>query len=186
MTTSINLRTASQILNRRNHQITHMTRKNGFYPKKYNKNITSPLEPLKSITLGWKSIYIPVLPKGITYDIPELRYNDILLNENNLIDYFENKIYLGKVDHIEYIRPTKPESDVSAYVHFAYFYEFNAAFLKKLEEEERCDSTGYYLNGFSCDNDEFCEFISSSNPKINKFINIKICKVNDYTDLQNL
>lgn len=63
-----------------------------------------------------KSLYIPLLPKDIV--LPDGRH---LYEKEVLIDFFQNKLFLGEVTRIDYItKPTRVDDKaIGVFVHFA-------------------------------------------------------------------
>ena len=96
--------------------------------------------PLTKLNVPFKSVYIPVLPKDMSLD------GEHLFDEATLINYFEEKIQLGKVNRIDYVEKKLPNNgtNISAFVHFEIWYETAENMLYDLKEESEIRLNGYW------------------------------------------
>ena len=96
--------------------------------------------PLTNLNVPFKSVYIPVLPKDMSLD------GEHLFDESTLINYFEEKIQLGKVNRIDYVEKKLPNNgtNISAFVHFDIWYETAENMLYDLKEESEIRLNGYW------------------------------------------
>ena len=124
-------------------------------------------KPLTSISVDYKSLYIPVLPKDMMID------GKPLFDESSLIDFFENKRMLGKVSRVDYVTKMMPNNvtKVSVFIHFSEWYENSSSILKYLNQVGEYKITGYYYNSFIND---FRLIVSDKKPEVCRFISVKI------------
>jgi len=111
----------------------------------------------------WTSIYIPVLPGDLTLDNGDVQLN----NEDELSEFFEDRLKIGKVSRIDFMSKQVPGSDrtaTCAYVHFDNWYDNHTAKLvrKVINDRGEFSCNGYY-DGF-----EFCRFDK------NRYLNFKV------------
>jgi hypothetical protein len=125
--------------------------------------IENTKQPLTSMDVKWKSLYVPFLPKDLMID------GEHLFDENSMRKFFDNEM-IGKVSRVDYVNK---EGKVSAFIHFEHFYETASNFVEKLTREEEFRFNGYHLESNPC---KYFPIVSCNNSKINRFMSVRINK----------
>jgi hypothetical protein len=122
-------------------------------------------QPLQSMQVSWKSLYIPVLPKDMLLD------GEPLFDEASMKKYFEEKEQLGKVSRVDYVSKPQPNgiTKVSAFVHFEYWFESARQFIDYITLNQEVKLNGYNSRQFVC-------ITSSSNRNVKRFFSVRINK----------
>jgi len=110
-------------------------------------NRTKAVDKLVLSEDEWNSIYIPIIPNDLSLD------GKSLSTEEDWIDYFENKLRLGKISHIDFVERIAIESSTdkmrSAFVHFEYWNDSKS--VRFLRSKMNTDKGGFkqvgYYNG---------------------------------------
>jgi len=123
-------------------------------------------QPLQSMQVSWKSLYIPVLPKDMLLD------GQPLFDEASMKSYFEEKEQLGKVSRVDYVSKPQPNgiTKVSAFVHFEYWFESAREFIHYVTINQEVKLNGYMKTN------NFVSITSSSNGNIKRFFSVRINK----------
>jgi hypothetical protein len=125
--------------------------------------IENTKQPLTSMDVKWKSLYVPFLPKDLMID------GEHLFDENSMRKFFDNEM-IGKVSRVDYVNK---EGKVSAFIHFEHFYETASNFVEKLTREEEFRFNGYHLESNPC---KYFPIVSCNNSQINRFMSVRINK----------
>jgi hypothetical protein len=122
-------------------------------------------QPMQSMQVSWKSLYIPVLPKDMLLD------GEPLFDEASMKKYFEEKEKLGKVSRVDYVSKQMPNgtTKISAFIHFDYWYENACEFIHYITANEEVKLAGYKTRQFNC-------ITSSSNRNVRRFFSVRINK----------
>lgn len=122
-------------------------------------------QPMQSMQVSWKSLYIPFLPKDMLLD------GEPLFDEASMKKYFEEKEKLGKVSRVDYVSKQMPNGSakISAFIHFEFWYENACEFIHYITANEEVKLAGYKTRQFNC-------ITSSSNRNVRRFFSVRINK----------
>ena len=122
-------------------------------------------QPMQSMQVSWKSLYVPFLPKDMVLD------GEPLFDEASMKKYFEEKEKLGKVSRVDYVSKPLPNgtTKISAFIHFEYWFESSREFIQYITSNEEVKLAGYNCNSFHC-------ITSASNRNVRRFFSVRINK----------